>query len=392
MKFKIINKLFENIYYCLFVFTQNIRFKINLLSPHQDILKINLKSSKNKLNLKIKSNINLLRIRFYSSVKKDFYSEYVYYSKSKIFNINKIFLNKIEQINFYNPLTMSRKNVYLSLFSRNILFKKNFESLKNEIYGIFYRFKKKKLIIYTPPKTGSSTFVSTAVKYNIENIKIHDEMRLYKDKISKNINFFFGENFKKNLKYDYKKLNQFQKAEKLIHDSEIIQFKKFQSDKNPKVYVSIFRDHKSSFVSRIFQGNYQMFKAKNYNNTDILNFCNNSFHKFKLSYNKFIRDYYKRFNLRLRDFKKIENGFMYEFNNCTFYIASFKNLESFIKEVLEKEYQIKNSELQNDNLSLNKSYYQQYNFVKKNFLSNKKYSIENKFRYIIDLEKFLNIS
>ena len=46
MKFKIINKLFENIYYCLFFFTQNIRVKINLLSPHQDILKINLKSSK----------------------------------------------------------------------------------------------------------------------------------------------------------------------------------------------------------------------------------------------------------------------------------------------------------------------------------------------------------
>lgn len=392
MKFKIINKLFEKIYNYLFFFTQNIKFKINLLSPYQDILKIKLKSSKNKPNLKVKSNINLLRIRFYSSVKKDFYSEYVYYSKNKIFNINKSFLNKIEQINFYNPLAMSRKNIYLSLVSKNILFKKNFESFKNEIYGRFNRLKKKRLIIYTPPKTGSSTFVSTAVKYNIENIKVHDEIRHYKDKISKNMNFFFGENFKKNFKYDSKKLNQFQKAEKFIRDSEIIQFKKFKSDKNPKVYVSIFRDHKSSFVSRIFQGHYQMFKTKNYNNTDILNFCNNRFHKFKLSYNKFIRDYYKKFNLRLRDFKKIENGFMYEFNNCTFYIASFKNLESFIKEVLEKEYKIKNSELQNDNLSLNKSYYQQYNFVKKNFLSNKKYSIENKFRNIIDLEKFLNIS
>ena len=141
----------------------------------------------------------------------------------------------------------------------------------------------------------------------------------------------------------------------------------------------------------MFQGNYKMFEAKKYNNKDILNFCNKRFYKYKLYYNKYIKNYYKRFNLDLDNFEKFENGFVYKIYNCTFYIISFKNLENFIKELLEKEYQIKNPVLQNDNLSIDKSYYQKYNFIKKKFVSNKKYSVEKKFREIIKLESFLNI-
>ena len=45
--------LIEKIFHYLFFFTQNIKFEKNFLSPFQDILKISLKSSKNKLNFKI---------------------------------------------------------------------------------------------------------------------------------------------------------------------------------------------------------------------------------------------------------------------------------------------------------------------------------------------------
>ena len=141
----------------------------------------------------------------------------------------------------------------------------------------------------------------------------------------------------------------------------------------------------------MFQSNYKIFEAKKYNNRDILNFCNKRFFDFKLYYNEYIKNYYKRFNLDLNNFEKFESGFVYKIDNCTFYIISFKNLQKFIKELLEKEYQIKNPVLQNDNLTINKSYYQQYNFVKKKFLSNKNYPTEKKFREIIKLESFLNI-
>ena len=63
----------EKIFYFLFSFTKNIKSKRNFLPPYQDILKVKLKSSKNKLNFKAKSNIDLLKIRFYSSVKENFY-------------------------------------------------------------------------------------------------------------------------------------------------------------------------------------------------------------------------------------------------------------------------------------------------------------------------------
>ena len=62
--------LFEKIFQYLFFFIQNIKSKRNFLPPFQDILKIRLKSSKNKLNFKLKSNIDLFVIRFYSSVKE----------------------------------------------------------------------------------------------------------------------------------------------------------------------------------------------------------------------------------------------------------------------------------------------------------------------------------
>ena len=124
--------LIEKILHYLFFFTQNIKFEKIFLSPFQDILKISLKSSKNKLNFKVKSNIDVFKLRFYTSVRENFYSEYIYYSKSKIFNINKNFLNKIEQINFYNPLAMSRKKIYLSLVSRNFLFRKSLESWRTK--------------------------------------------------------------------------------------------------------------------------------------------------------------------------------------------------------------------------------------------------------------------
>ena len=149
----------EKIFYFLFSFTKNIKSKRNFLPPYQDILKVKLKSSKNKLNFKVKSNIDLLKIRFYSSVNKNFYSEYIYFSKNKIFGINKNFLNKIEQIDFFNPLSMSRKNIYLSITSRSFLLRKNLESFFKEILSKIYRLKKKKLIIYTPPKTGTTTFL-----------------------------------------------------------------------------------------------------------------------------------------------------------------------------------------------------------------------------------------
>ena len=383
--------LIEKIFHYLFFFTQNIKFEKIFLSPFQDILKISLKSSKNKLNFKVKSNIDVFKIRFYTSVRENFYSEYIYYSKSKIFNINKNFLNKIEQINFYNPLAMSRKKIYLSLVSRNFLFRKNFESFIKEIYNRINKFKKKKLIIYSPPKTGSTTFLYTAKKYNIEVIRIHNVNLHYKNKIQKNMNFLLNENYNKKLKYDLKKLNQIKNGESFDNDSTKIQFKKFQLDKNPKIYVSIFRDHRIAFVSSIFQGNYKMFKAKKYNNRDILNFCNERFFNFKLSYNKYIKNYYKIFDLDLNSFEKLENGFVYKLNNRTFYVSSFENLQNFIKELFGKEYQIKNPVLQNNNLSINKSYYQKYNFVKKKFLSKKKHPIEKKFREIIKLENFLNI-
>ena len=383
--------LIEKILHYLFFFTQNIKFEKIFLSPFQDILKISLKSSKNKLNFKVKSNIDVFKIRFYSSVRENFYSEYIYYSKSKIFKINKNFLNKIEQINFYNPLAMSRKKIYLSLVSKNFLFRKNFESLIKEIYNRINKFKKKKLIIYSPPKTGSTTFLYTAKKYNIEVIRIHNVNLHYKNKIQKNMNFLLNENYKKKSKYDLKKLNQIKNGESFDNDSTKIQFKKFQLDKNPKIYVSIFRDHRIAFVSSIFQGNYKMFEAKKYNNRDILNFCNERYSNFKLSYNKYIKNYYKIFNLDLNNFGKLENGFVYKLNNRTFYIAPFENLQNFIKEILGKEYQIKNPVLQNNNLSINKTYYQKYNFVKKKFLSKKKYPVEKKFKEIIKLEKFLNI-
>ena len=383
--------LIEKIFHYLFFFTQNIKFEKIFLSPFQDILKISLKSSKNKLNFKVKSNIDVFKIRFYTSVRENFYSEYIYYSKSKIFNINKNFLNKIEQINFYNPLAMSRKKIYLSLVSRNFLFRKNFESFIKEIYNRINKFKKKKLIIYSPPKTGSTTFLYTAKKYNIEVIRIHNVNLHYKNKIQQNMNFLLNENYKKKSKYDLKKLNQIKNGESFDNDSTKIQFKKFQLDKNPKIYVSIFRDHRIAFVSSIFQGNYKMFEAKKYNNRDILNFCNERYSNFKLSYNKYIKDYYKIFNLDLNNFGKLENGFVYKINNRTFYIAPFENLQNFIKEILGKEYQIKNPVLQNNNLSINKTYYQKYNFVKKKFLSKKKYPVEKKFKEIIKLEKFLNI-
>ena len=54
-----------------------------------------------------------------------------------------------------------------------------------------------------------------------------------------------------------------------------------------------------------------------------------------------------------------------------FILHLFENLQNFIEELFEKEYQIKNPVLQNYNLSINKSYYQQYNFVKKKFLLKK---------------------
>ena len=383
--------LIEKIFHYLFFFTQNIKFEKFFLSPFQDVLKISLKSSKNKLNFKVKSNIDVFKIRFYSSVRENFYSEYIYYSKSKIFNINKNFLNKIEQISFYNPLAMSRKKIYLSLVSKNFLFRKNFESLIKEIYNRINKFKKKKLIIYSPPKTGSTTFLYTAKKYNIEVIRIHNVNLHYKNKIQQNMNFLLNENYKKKSKYDLKKLNQIKNGESFDNDSTKIQFKKFQVDKNPKIYVSIFRDHRIAFVSSIFQGNYKMFEAKKYNNRDILNFCNERYSNFKLSYNKYIKNYYKIFNLDLNNFGKLENGFVYKLNNRTFYIAPFENLQNFIKEILGKEYQIKNPVLQNNNLSINKTYYQKYNFVKKKFLSKKKYPVEKKFKEIIKLEKFLNI-
>ena len=205
------------------------------------------------------------------------------------------------------------------------------------------------------------------------------------------MNFLLNENYKKKSKYDLKKLNQIKNGESFDNDSTKIQFKKFQLDKNPKIYVSIFRDHRIAFVSSIFQGNYKMFEAKKYNNRDILNFCNERYSNFKLSYNKYIKDYYKIFNLDLNNFGKLENGFVYKLNNRTFYIAPFENLQNFIKEILGKEYQIKNPVLQNNNLSINKTYYQKYNFVKKKFLSKKKYPVEKKFKEIIKLEKFLNI-
>ena len=383
--------LIEKIFHYLFFFTQNIKFEKIFLSPFQDILKISLKSSKNKLNFKVKSNIDVFKIRFYTSVRENFYSEYIYYSKSKIFNINKNFLNKIEQINFYNPLAMSRKKIYFSLVSKNFLFRKNFESFIKEIYNRINKFKKKKLIIYSPPKTGSTTFLYTAKKYNIEVIRIHNVNLHYKNKIQQNMNFLLNENYKKKLKNDLKKLNQIKNGETFDNDSTKIQFKKFQLDKNPKIYVSIFRDHRIAFVSSIFQGNYKMFEAKKYNNRDILNFCNERYSNFKLSYNKYIKNYYKIFNLDLNNFGKLENGFVYKLNNRTFYIAPFENLQNFIKEILGKEYQIKNPVLQNNNLSINKTYYQKYNFVKKKFLSKKKYPVEKKFKEIIKLEKFLNI-
>ena len=203
--------------------------------------------------------------------------------------------------------------------------------------------------------------------------------------------FFLGENNKKYLKYDIKQFNQIKDGEKFQNDSAKFQFKKFEISKNHKVYVSIFRDHRIAFISSMFQSNYKIFEAKKYNNRDILNFCNKRFFDFKLYYNEYIKNYYKRFNLDLNNFEKFESGFVYKIDNCTFYIISFKNLQKFIKELLEKEYQIKNPVLQNDNLTINKSYYQQYNFVKKKFLSNKNYPTEKKFREIIKLESFLNI-
>jgi len=247
------------------------------------------------------------------------------------------------------------------------------------------------LIIYTPPKTGSTTFLSTAKKYNLEVVRIHNETPNYKNKILKNMNFFLGENNKKNFQYDLKKLNQIKDGENFQNDSTKFQFKKFETSKNRKVYVSIFRNHRIAFVSSMFQGNYKMFEAKKYNNKDILNLCNKRFIKFKFNYNKYIENYYKRFNLDLNYFEKLGHSFVYKSNNCAFYIASFENLQNFIKELFEKEYQIKNPVLQNDNLSIDKSYYQKYNFIKKKFVSNKKYSVEKKFREIIKLESFLNI-
>ena len=383
--------LIEKIFHYLFFFTQNIKFEKFFLSPFQDILKISLKSSKNKLNFKVKSNIDVFKIRFYSSVRKNFYSEYIYYSKSKIFNINKNFLNKIEQISFYNPLAMSRKNIHLSIVSRNFLFRKSLESFIKEIFYRIHKFKEKKLIIYTPPKTGSTTFLSTAKKYNIEVIRIHNVNLHFKNKIQKNMNFLLDENYEKKSKYDLKKLNQIINGEQFENDSTKIQFKKFQLDKNPKIYVSIFRDHRIAFVSSIFQGNHKMFETKKYNNRDILNFCNERFFNFKLSYNKYIKNYYKIFKLDLNNFEKLENSFVYRLNNSTFYITSFENLQNFIEELFEKEYQIKNPVLQNYNLSINKSYYQQYNFVRKKFILENKFPVEKKFREIIKLENFLNI-
>ena len=154
--------IIEKIFDYLFLFTQNIKSKRNFLPPFHDILKIRLKSSKNKLHFKLKSNIDVLKIRFYSSIRENFYSEYIYYSKNKIFNINKNFLNKIEQINFYNPLSMSRKNIYLSIVSRNFLFKKTLESLIKEILSRIYKSKKKKIDhLYSTKNRINNIFINS---------------------------------------------------------------------------------------------------------------------------------------------------------------------------------------------------------------------------------------
>ena len=112
----------EKIFYYLFFFTKNIKSKRNFLPPYQDILKVKLKSSKNKLNFKVKSNIDLLKIRFYSSVNKNFYSEYIYFQKQNF--VSTKFLNKIEQIDFINLCPCQKKHIFIYNIKKFLIKKK----------------------------------------------------------------------------------------------------------------------------------------------------------------------------------------------------------------------------------------------------------------------------
>ena len=119
-----IKKLYNHLIYQCFQKSYSLKRKFVL--PYEQLLRLKILFGRNNFDLKIKANVEALKIRFYF-IEKNFsvsenFIEKIYYSKKGYFNIKEKFKIKVKNFFIYNQVSSNIFNLKLKITFKKFFF------------------------------------------------------------------------------------------------------------------------------------------------------------------------------------------------------------------------------------------------------------------------------
>lgn len=363
-------------------------YKINNLNllPYQNLFFLLLIKSKKIIYLRISSNLVNLRIRFYTSSKNNEFYEKIYFNKSGKFKINENFKRKIKYIFIFNPNSCTHEKIRFQIKSFEKIFLFNLVDKK-------FKFRKEKelFVIYSLGKTGSTSLINNLSNVKANCIKIHrldNSFKKFKKNEISQLNLSKGWPL-----IETKSLKEIDKELDLETVLNQIYFEKYKKKFNKLIYLTVFREIISLYISSQFEmyGNY--FTYKKSSNIFIFSKMKKNLYSYLDYCEEWLKNYFKIFNINIKSIKN--NKFILkQTKKNVFYFCTTNEINELYLTLLNK-HSLRKKNFKNYNVSAKKEYAKKYDLFKLKFLDEYKNSsnkIKKKFKLIQKIEKYLKLS
>ena len=363
-------------------------YKINNLSlyPYQNLFFLLLLKSKKKINLKISSNLVNLRIRFYTSSKSNEFYEKIYFKKSGKFEILENFKRKIKYIFIFNPNSCTHEKIKFQIKSFEKIFLFDLVDKK-------FKFRKKKelFVIYSLGKTGSTSLINNLSSVKANCIKIHrldNSYKRFKENEISQLNLSKGWPL-----IETKSLKEIDEAFDLETILNQIYFEKYKKKFDKLIYLTVFREIISLYISSQFEIYGNFFTHKKSSSIFIFKKMKKNLYSYLDYCESWLKNYFKIFNINIESIKN--NKFILkQTKKNIFYFCTTNEINELYTIILNK-HSLRKQYFKNYNVSAKKEYAKKYDLFKLKFLDKYKKSsnkIKKKFQLIQRIEKYLELS